>query len=300
MLHEGTHAFMHRFLGGAGPPWYCEGMAELLGQHQWKDGKLLLGYNPHDKTEVPFLGRVKLVKDAVKASRGLHLDDILKITSPSLQNEQYAWCLATCLFFDQHPLTHDAFRELKAAAADRSLDFSVRFYKKFADRWVDLNEDWQLFITQIDYGYDVARAAVIRKPAAPLPAAGAELKIAADRGWQATGIQLEKGKVYQLTASGQFRIGKSGAIPWPCEPGGITLHYHQGRPLGMLLAAVGDLSTGDKSNTSLTPLTRPQPIGLSAELHPDQDGPLYLRLNDNAADLADNQGELTVRVEEKK
>jgi len=34
LLHEGTHAFMRRFLGGNGPPWYSEGMAELLGTHR--------------------------------------------------------------------------------------------------------------------------------------------------------------------------------------------------------------------------------------------------------------------------
>ena len=31
LLHEGTHCFMYRWLGGTGPPWYMEGMAELLG-----------------------------------------------------------------------------------------------------------------------------------------------------------------------------------------------------------------------------------------------------------------------------
>ncbi len=42
LLHEGTHAFMNRWLGGAGPPWYMEGMAELLGTHQWSGGKPMM------------------------------------------------------------------------------------------------------------------------------------------------------------------------------------------------------------------------------------------------------------------
>src|SRR5687767_8851911 len=33
LLHEGTHALMQTQLGGAGPGWYMEGMAELLGTH---------------------------------------------------------------------------------------------------------------------------------------------------------------------------------------------------------------------------------------------------------------------------
>jgi len=37
VLHEGTHAFMQWFCGGLGAAWYAEGMAELLGLHQWED-----------------------------------------------------------------------------------------------------------------------------------------------------------------------------------------------------------------------------------------------------------------------
>ncbi len=49
LLHEGTHAFMGQFLGALGPPWYAEGMAELLGTHRWQGGVLTLGYVPQDK-----------------------------------------------------------------------------------------------------------------------------------------------------------------------------------------------------------------------------------------------------------
>ena len=34
LLHEGTHGFMNTVLGGCGPPWYMEGMAELLATHR--------------------------------------------------------------------------------------------------------------------------------------------------------------------------------------------------------------------------------------------------------------------------
>ena len=46
VLHEGTHAIMHALLGGAGPPWYMEGIAELLGTHRWDGKQLELGYFP--------------------------------------------------------------------------------------------------------------------------------------------------------------------------------------------------------------------------------------------------------------
>ncbi len=38
LLHEGTHAFMDAMFGGCGPPWYMEGMAELLATHSYRDG----------------------------------------------------------------------------------------------------------------------------------------------------------------------------------------------------------------------------------------------------------------------
>ena len=36
LLHEGTHGFMNTVLGGCGPPWYMEGMAEYLATHRWQ------------------------------------------------------------------------------------------------------------------------------------------------------------------------------------------------------------------------------------------------------------------------
>ena len=70
LLHEGTHSFMLRFFQGAGPPWYMEGMAELLATHHWDGAKLTLNTFPADKNEVPFWGRVKIVKDDVAAQKG--------------------------------------------------------------------------------------------------------------------------------------------------------------------------------------------------------------------------------------
>lgn len=40
LLHEGVHGFMYTLLGRNAPPWYMEGMAELLATHRWQDGKL--------------------------------------------------------------------------------------------------------------------------------------------------------------------------------------------------------------------------------------------------------------------
>src|ERR1700722_17669430 len=40
LLHEGVHSFMYTLIGTVGPPWYMEGIAELLATHRWQDGRI--------------------------------------------------------------------------------------------------------------------------------------------------------------------------------------------------------------------------------------------------------------------
>jgi hypothetical protein len=292
MLHEGTHAFMDLILGGLGPPWYAEGMAELLGTHRWHEGKLSLAFQPQDKTETPGWGRVKIIKDEVAAGRGMRPDSILAYGATAhLRNEPYGWCWGLAMFLDTHPRYQQQFRALRQAVLEK--DLTARFRQQLEPDWQDLCEDWQLFVMNIEYGYDVARAAVERKPAAPLPPGGTEVKIQAGHGWQSTGVILEGGATYRLESRGRYQVAHDNA-PWWCEPGGVTIHYYQGRPLGMLLAAVSD---DQRRAAGLTPLARPEPIGLQRDFSPTRGGTLYLKINESAARLADNQGQLTVRIQ---
>lgn len=293
LLHEGTHAFMTRWLSGAGPPWYMEGMAELLGTHDWNGERLVLGYNPPDKALVPYWGRVKIVKEEFAANRGLTLFDIFRYDAQAhLKNDAYGWCWAVSTFLSNHPATRDEFQKLQKNTQDRSIEFSKKFYETLKPQWPQIAEDWQLFVINIDYGYDVARAATVRKASALLPAGGATVNVAADRFWQSTGVQVEAGKTYELTASGRFSLAQQ-PQPWWSEPNGVTIEYHQGKPLGMLLAAISEPNAMD---TGITPLASPEIIGLSAKFTPRKNGTLYLCLNDSPAKLADNQGSATVTI----
>ncbi len=295
MLHEGTHAFMNRWLRGAGPPWYMEGMAELLGLHAWQAGKLTLAYEPKSKEEVPYWGRVKTIRDDFAAGKGLTLEDVFRYDARAhLRVEAYAWSWAAVAFLDGHPLSQTAFRALKSKTADRSLQFSLDLQERLKENWPALREDWELFVVNAEYGYDVGRSATERKETAALPPQGASVTIAADRGWQSTGLKVEAGKRYQLSAGGRYQLA-SHPKAWWSEPGGVTIRYHRGQPLGKLLAAIGDLERPPAG--TLTPLAAPQPIGLSATIEPAATGTLYLKVNDSPAELADNQGDLSVKVE---
>jgi hypothetical protein len=293
LLHEGTHAFMLRWLGGAGPPWYMEGMAELLATHAWKDGRLQLGIMPRDKQEVPYWGRVKIVKDETAAGRAMSLIDIMRYDAHAhVKVEAYGWCWAIAAFLNEHPLTKVAFQELQGQVNDRTLEFSKRFYVRLKSEWPVIAEDWQLFVADCDYGYDFVRAAVEHKPVTALPAHGVQVMVRANYGWQSSGFRLEAGKHYVLKASGRIQLNQN-QMPWTSEANGITLHYHAGKPLGLLLAAIRD---EDAKAMSPSLLLTPAAVGTAGELESSASGTLYLKINEAAGQLFDNSGELSVDV----
>jgi hypothetical protein len=293
VLHEGTHCFMNRWLGGSGPPWYMEGIAELLGTHRGDAEKLALAVMPAASDEVPYWGRIKIIRDEQAAGRGMSLVEILRYDNHAhLRNGPYGWCWGAAAFLDSHPATREAFRGLKTKVKDRTIEFSLEFLRQLEPAWPAIKEDWQLFVLNADYGYDFARAAVQHLPETrPLPADGATVKLATDRGWQSTGYILEAGRAYAIEATGRYDVA-SGPPAWPCEAGGITLRYERGLPLGMLLAAVRP----EVQNGPVTPLAQPTPIGLSGTITPAETGVLYLSINERAAGLADNRGSLRVKV----
>ncbi len=291
LLHEGTHAFMDHFLGGIGPPWYAEGMAELLATHRWQDRRMTLAYFPRDKSETPGWGRIKLIRDEAAAARGLMPEAIMNFGSTAHRRvEAYAWCWGLAVFLDVHPLSQASFRRLRGKVSDP--DLTVWFKDQVGADWPELNEQWQLFVMNADYGYDILREQIQRVASRPLPPDGVTTTIAVGRGWQSSGIRLEPGATYRVRARGRYQLGRSHDIWW-CEPNGITLHYHQGRPLGMLLGAVRDDA---RPLAGLTPLARPDGIGLETDLTIQSPGTLYLRINDRSAGLADNVGQIEVQI----
>ncbi len=293
LLHEGTHAFMAWKNRAMGPPWYMEGMAELFGTHLWQDGRLTMACFPKSKEQFSHWGRIRIIKDEVAQGRAHTLVGVLKLPpNAHLRNEPYAWCWAASWFLRNHPLSSKAFAELKDKANDTSDDFSRQFYDRMRPQWDDLNEQWQLLVMNIDYGYDLSRALIQRKPSVDLPPEGAEVDISATHGWQSTGLRLSAGETYRIRATGRYQVASKPRVWW-CEPGGVTIRYHNKMPLGKLLGAVRD----DKNPPrGLTPLARPQQIGLLRTLPCERSGTLYLKINESSAELHDNAGRMRVRI----
>ena len=291
LLHEGTHAFMYHALGGCGPPWYMEGMAELLGTHAYGDGRITVAYFPASRDEVPMLGRIRMVQDAFKEGRALNLPDILAFdTRKHTDNEAYGWCWAAAAFLDGHPQYRERFRELYRHVA--APNFNRKFAEAYREDWPHLIEEWQLFVATLEHGHDVARMAIDFTPCKPIDSGTARFTVRADHGWQNTGLRLEQGVPYSVAARGRYQVADQPQIWW-CEPGGVTIRYYDGRPLGMLLAAV---RPDEGAAGGVTPLIRPVAIGLRKAITPEASGTLYLRINDSAGELDDNAGELEVEI----
>lgn len=297
LLHEGTHAFMLTQLGSCGAAWFSEGVAELAATHRWDPAasagkQLTLGDIPRNREEVPEWGRIALIKTDLKAGRFRAIDDLVDDSVRGYTDvESYAWCWTLCLFLNRHPRYQERFTGLLAEV--NRADFNAEFRKRFAADMADMNREWAAFVHDLEFGVDVPRIAIEFHAGSPLPAAGAKVDVAAERGWQSTGVKLDAGKKYRVRASGRFQVAAVDGKAWPSEAGGVTIRYFRGRPLGMLLGAVepDELPAGTR-----TSLITPQPLGVDTTLTPAKSGTLYLKINDSVGELGDNAGKLDVEI----
>jgi hypothetical protein len=297
MVHEGVHCFMvanpnptNRFV------WYMEGMAELFRAHQTdRDGKTRFRLFPSDRDTFGGLGWIRLVDDD-RRSTGLRTIDA--VTAMQVNDFQkynaYAWSWSLCAFLDGHPRYRDRFRRIGNLVTSHS-DATLELQKVFQDDWPQVSEEWLVFAGNLCYGYDIARTVLDLTPGRPLEKAGgtAELDVAADHGWQSSGILLEQGQTYAISASGRCVVATE-PKPWESEPQGVSIRYHAGQPVGKLVATIRSQTLSETSpyTTMLTVL----PIGREARLTPRITGTLYFRVNDFWNELADNSGSVHVNV----
>jgi hypothetical protein len=270
-----------------------EGTAELLATHLWEQGQLKLRYFPSSREKVPEWGRIKIIKDDVRAGRSKTLQEVMNYDSRAhLRVEPYGWSWAAAAFLDAHPGYQQRFRALQKESRVTDASFSQRFVQAIGNDSQRLGREWEWFITNIDYGYDIAREAFQYKMAETVPEDGRAVEIAADRGWQSSGIQIEAGKKYRIAATGRYQLGTQPKIWWS-EPNGVTIRYHRGQPLGMLLGAIVDESNPQiMDNKALSGV----PISSGLETTPARSGVLYLRINDAPSELSDNRGSATVKI----
>lgn len=294
VIHEVTHCFMFAVPGVQIPDWYKEGMAELFGTHRIDaDGRYEFRVMPDRPERFDGLGRIPLVRTEIAQGRWKSLEDLARLTPAEfLKNTAYAWSWAACALLDGHPRYSARFRELGKHTLGR--EFGSTRLRLFSADVADLRTEWALFTHQLQFGYDLKRAAIDFETGKPLSPGQSRplVRIAANRGWQPSGIAVEQGHTYEIAATGEITLAKL-PKPWISQPQGISIVYSEGNPIGTLLAAVRRDPPVDGADEAMLKQTV---IGRKALFVAATSGTLYFRINDRWGSLADNQGHYRVVV----
>lgn len=289
LFHEATHCYMTIMPDTSLPKWYLEGMAELFGTHrQDENGTFVFRVMPEDKQHFAGWGRIKVIQEEVAAGRMKSIGQIRSIEriDPVDEVRDYAWSWALCYFLDAHPHYQERFRSLQAHW--RSNLFRPQFDRLFEADLERMQLEWRLFANSIVEGYDVPRAAIEFAETQQPVTGEQQVTIAAGRGWQGTGWQVEAGKTYEINASGEVSLDDQ-PQPWISEPQGITLRYADGIPLGRLTG----LLVESKAFEGLRKID----LGRRSSWTAPNTGTLYLRVNDNWNDLHNNEGSYRVTIQ---
>ncbi|WP_148080450.1 hypothetical protein [Roseimaritima ulvae] len=295
VLHETFHGFAAHVFGGVGPNWFAEGTAEMMATHKGSGAAIRVPSIPADRQSVPFWGRFKLISQRRDEQRMPTLETVLRRRDLFYRNvEPYAWSWSAVVMMTMYPEYLQALIEASQRAPDRSYSFTREFQEKLAVPGPAMQARWQLLLSEFDYGYDTRRNRV-DWPADPpeWDRQPGRVRIAAQRGWQLAGVWVTAGTKLRLTASGRYSLGET-PRRWVCEPQGVTVRYHRGRPLGMVLAA---LVPRDVSGSETLPGVQIEAIGRQATITAKRDSWLLLRIGDDPAALADNSGVTTVNFQ---
>ena len=289
LLHEGVHSFMATVREASTPPWYTEGIAELLATHRLVAGRFEPTPIPARAADVEQLGRI----DALRRLRGTasqpSLSEVVALP-PALHAEipAYAAAWAAVALLSGHPRHAGAFARTERGALDG--EFTARLIATAGFDARSAGRDFDAFLDDIDYGYDLPRMAIDWMAGPPL-AAPARATVAADRGWQNAGVSLAAGRGYRLRATGRCRLGSAGTTALESEPDGISFDWYRGRPIGRLLAAQWRAVEAGRR-----PAFEVLATGAGGKLRGAVDGPLFLRVNDAPGALADNRGGYDVEI----
>lgn len=298
MLHEYTHCYS-MIMGDIGAPvWYLEGIAESMATHTTDaDGKIHLNVMPHNKNDFGGLGRITLIEDAVEQAPPRSIQEIMQFHPANFlyNNEEYAWSWALCQFFDKHPVYGSPFREL--AQHMHGDGFSKKIQEMLGDDYAKVNDDWMLFARNLQPGYDFQNAAVTFTSGESLqPDSSVTAVVNSQKGWQSSGIHVEQGIVYEVSATGRFTLAQK-PKPWESTADGISFQYFKGQPLGRLIMMIQP--DPDMKLTHPNSILKEYPLGAHASWMAPVSGTVYFRLNDAWNSLADNRGEVEVTLQRK-
>ena len=303
LLHEFVHCFMMCEYGrnDIPPLWYTEGIAEYFATHRLHTDVTKSEFTILPTSGEGFEGWHRIVEvrrhfnqepSATGELAGIiSLQTVMHPPDTTfVEDSQYANAWALVWLINHHP---ELKLEFAALASCRTQDqFNDAMAKIPEQTLQQMNQIWPLFLD----GLAEAEVSTVRFPSLTATTSSQmhsantlplELTLDAARQWVSTGVELTAGQQVLIECEGRFVVNET-TKPWISEPNGITIDYVRGRPLGEVIGMI--------VSTDGTKTTRHIPIGKSKTLQSPIDGILWLQINDQWADRADNDGNVTVRI----
>jgi hypothetical protein len=261
-LHEAVHAYCSQTFGTTGPVWYSEGMAEMGAYWDPKDPSVNCG---------------KHIVQYIRQSEPKSLNEIInspETTGDSWQN--YAWRWALCHLLANNENYSKRFRPLGLALLTKKNTSFEQVYGNMAE---EISFEYLFFLNHLEIGFRTDLCSWDWKTRYTSPRRNASLltKIEANRGWQPSRLKAKKGEEYLVSAEGTWQLSKDGEK----------------------LTADGDKEGKGKLVGILFDdykLSEPFEIGMYGKFTSPGDGDLLLRCNDEWHELADNSGQISVRL----
>lgn len=296
LIHELTHCLMLIVPGLHPPIWYLEGMAEFFATHRIDDqGHVEFGVMPENPQRFVGFSRIEMIQEEVATGRFKNLDQTTAINDADFaasRSTPYAWSWALCNFLDSHPRYQERFRRLGQHLVGK--EFFRLANELFAEDKILLAAEWDQFVHRLDYGWDYAANAFVPvKQSLDVSTSPVTVEIAANRGWQSTGIHIVADNAYSMTAAGRVELAQD-PKPWVSEPQGISIQYASGKPIGRLL--VGVLPSATPSDGIISQPFEVHDCGRGRLLRFETGGALFMFINDDPSDRQNNSGTYQVRV----
>lgn len=296
LLHEYAHCFMlaeRPAVRDRPELWYLEGMAEVFGTHRLdRNGKLVFDIMPRSTEEVLGIGRIEMIEKAVARGDFHSVRQVRELGGQAFsesRSDPYAWGWALCHFLGNHPRYRERFRQLHTHRTDG--EFAATFESAYGEDAARLEWDWEWFITDLTYGLELSHAGLTFAEGEPL---GTPRSVQVDsRGnWQSTGVRLTEGESISVSAEGRVTLNAT-TRPWISEPGGITIEYEGGVPIGCLVGWILPDSPETLDHAERTAQVR---VGTQGTVTATRPGTLYLRINDHPGNRSNNEGAYAVSL----
>lgn len=294
--HELIHAYCIHTFGSTGPEWYKEGMAEMVVNRSNRESGLQCSIQQSERLRAGnetslakifatgstgqriFTSLRRMLDDP--ANRGQHVPaDIWTDTDAANVSEardEYLHSWAFCYMMLHNPNYSKRFHSLGNVYIVEQRNAFDEFFAPVRDR---IEFEHRLFLKQASVGYRVDLCSWDWGSRFQTLSVGESHKtrVAAGRGFQASGVTVTRGQLYDYQSEGQWSLSANGQ---PADADGDD--DQAGQLIGVVL--------NDRT------LSEPFPLGTGGSLRPATSGKLYLRCRDVWNEIADNTGQITVMI----